>query len=151
MDDNVNQLDACGCLTNYIFDEKITREDQGGFLIHEYPSEEEVYFTQIFVCLFLNFSIKLDFLNLILKKQHFGFRFFPVQYLWINFFDNWLSPSGCLWFVMLWEYWVFLMYTDWHLSTQISSGFYFYQHEQPKFQSLERKLNFSSTSFQFLV
>ena len=81
MDQQVDQLDAGGGITDLVFDEKNHERRSWKFCNSRLPRSEVVYFTQFFIILFViaESLIKLVFLNLIVQKQHFGFRFFLVQ------------------------------------------------------------------------
>ena len=75
MDQHVDQLDAGGGITDLVFDEKNHERKSWRFCNSRVPRSEIVYFTQVFIILVsIAISlIKLVFVNMILKKQHFGF------------------------------------------------------------------------------
>ena len=58
MDQHVDQLDAGWGITDLVFDHgkiknQITREDHGSFYNSRVPRSEVLYFTQVFIILFL--------------------------------------------------------------------------------------------------
>ena len=161
-EDQIDSLAGIG-LNDLVFNEKNQERRSWKFCNSRLPRSEVVYFTQI--VLILSYWCVLDqicvFFILIVKSQHFGFHCFHAQ-LATRFLirsyeqDNFLTsdrlftavcgPSCCgkteLKFQML------LRNTFY---PNFKSIYYFYQHEQPKFSSLERNLNIFSQSFLDLI
>ena len=81
MSQTEDQLDSGGGITDLVFDAEHQERQSWRFCNSRLPRSEVVYFTQIFIIIFLITVslIKLVFLNLIAKNQHFGFLYSRAQ------------------------------------------------------------------------
>ena len=95
------------------------------------------------------------FFKLDCKESTFGFLYYGSQLgtLFLipsyeqNNFNLWQVVHGSLRAILLRKNWAdFQNVTTWHIFPRVSKNF-FYQHDQPKFQSLEKKLNIEFKKF----
>ena len=76
-----DQPDTGVALTESVFDDNHHERRSWRFCNSRIPRSEVVYFTQVFITIFLIvvFLVKLEFFNLNVKSLYFGFLLFLVQ------------------------------------------------------------------------
>ena len=71
-----DQLDTGGVITDLVFDDDHHERRSWRFCDSRIPRSEVVYFTQVFIIIFL---ILISLVKWNVKSLHFGFLFFLVQ------------------------------------------------------------------------
>ena len=158
MSSTADQLDSGGGITDLVFDENQQERRSWRFCNSRVPRSEVVYLTQLFIIVFLIAVslIKLVIFQLDCEESTFWFSLLSCSRLRtskpkamnkiISTSDRlFLAVSGpsCCGKTEL----IFKMLLQNTFSPKFQSIFYFYQHEQPKFESLERKLNIQFKKF----
>ena len=159
MDQNVDHLDAVGGITDLVFDEKNHERRSWKFCNSRVPRSEVVYFTQIFIKLFLIAIslIKLLFLQFdceettILVFASFLYSRIPSTQPFVV--NKIISTNDCLFMAVCGPLCcekralIFNMLLNDTFLPKSQAIFYFYQYDQPKFQSFEGKRNIQFTKF----
>ena len=159
MSSTADQLDSGGGITDLVFDENQKEKRSWRFCNSRVPRSEVVYFTQIFIIVFFYcsisyqvgiFSIGLRGVNILVFAPLLHSRLRTSKPKAMNkiistsdrLFMAVSGPSCCGKTEL-----IFKMLLQNTFSPKFQSILYFYQHEQPKFESLERKLNIQFNKF----
>ena len=159
MSQTEDQLDSGGGITGLVFDAEHQERQSWRFCNSRLPRSEVVYFTQIIIIIFLiTVSLtKLVFFQSWLSRIHI-LVFTSFLYSWIRsskskvmnkvistndrLFMAVCGPSCCGKTEL-----IFKMLLVGTFFPEFQIIYYFYQHYQPKFQSLEKKLNIHFKKF----
>ena len=154
-----DQIDSGGRITDLVFDDNNQERQSRRFCNSRLPRSEVVYFTQIFITLLLIvvFVIKLLFFDLDSEESTFWFSLLSctVGYALANAktINKFFSPTDRLFMAVCDPSCcgktglIFKMLLKNTLAPNFQSILNFYQHEEPKFQALERKLDIQFFTF----